>query len=396
MNLPRQKQMQTNSTPDERQVTQPQHPSAAVDSPMPRADRPSDVPGPTPDDRTAIEQGTQHTSFLGQAIPPDFDFEPEQDPRQEPAVMSADDNGTPPEPAPEASPTDRLQVRYNGQVREYDRRDAEIMLSQYLNNQSMGPVVAYAKELARQRGVQDPRELVKIIDAGIQNVQKTGQVDQQAMAQQAQTSSGQGAFESQPRPQGPDPMTMAPASAPSEAEARATVEEFFRANNLKPTQAMFNAMLNMARFGAVSAAAGQVLPAIIQDVSAMKQQYQQQAAAAQQDAVAAMADRVATELGINDAQTGQAFEAWMAETEQTFPGFRTAVSQDPAAMERAVRTFAAVREGMNYRQIKQRTESQNRSDAARATGDMIGARPSAGQVGGAPQPDFNRDMMDRL
>lgn len=182
----------------------------------------------------------------------------------------------------------------------------------------------------------------------------------------------------------------------TEEEADTAAKEFFSTNGQTPTPQVFEQMKNILLFGSQAKQIATMMPSLVQDVTAFKQDAAQSAARTRNAEIDARAATVADELKINDEATFGKFQQWLQKKNGRFPGFAKAALTSPDAMEDAIRDFAAIELGKKAIEQTEALQGAVQSDRARAGGEMVPSPGGGGRTAGDGPEDFNRKMLMEL
>lgn len=316
-------------------------------------------------------------------LPADFEAATESDPRglngegvtERTAAMRDVQEGN----QQQQNPISKLKVLFRGEEREYDETAARNMVQQFLARDN-SPMSQLTKQLQQQLGVQDEAQVAQIVARAMAFAAEKAVADRQG----GDAPAGVQALQQQQQQDSPPAQQVDVDAALSQLESE---------NGIRLPAEMRSSLATLLARANDVAKIAEAFPAITADVNAFKDNLETQRAQALASELDSVGARVAQEEGLNDEEDYPAYEQYVAEQNQMFPGYAQTTSSNPKALEKSLRDFAKIRKGQKLAadQAAMQQQVQNKTNLALGDTSVIAARG-----GPAREVDFNRSMMDSL
>lgn len=369
----------------EAEVTAQKNPgSGAITDPNQAVNPPANAPTPPTDaeanpDKSGFSAAERLRS--NDRMPVDFDFEVTTNPDPRDGAEAGDANAQEMGSVEEDAVSRMLRIKFRGQEEDIPEDKAITMLQQFKSmDAKYGPMMELARTISEQTGVNDPSQIAAIMAQGMMKMNE---------------GSGQEPEAATPPPEATDPRVMERNVKTNEAASSAATE-FFEENGLQPTDAAYRAMTNIFKYADSIEQAATVLPTLMEDVRSFKQQQEIAAQQSQQTLVDAQASATAQELGIDDEQTFNDYVSWVEMQEQMFPGYKSAIGNNPKAIDKSIRDYHAITSGSRNAADQAVMKKQVERDIARAGGETVASRGSDEPMSGAQKGNFSEQMLDLL
>ena len=360
--------------------------SGAITDPNQAANPPENAPQPPSDAEANPDKDGLRAAdrlYANDRLEADYDFEVMQDvdPREDrqPEDANQQELGEDAEGA-----IDRmLKIKYRGKEEEIPEADAITMVQQFkMMDNKYGPILELARKLSDQTGEKDPEQIALMM---AQNFGALSQgVDNSASPQEAPVQAPQ-----------VNPEVMQMQNQASKEDARQKAQAFFDDNGLTPTEDAMASMQNMILYGDQMSTIASMLPSMMSDIEAFKQQQAQNVMQSQRSLVDSTASATAQELGIDTEQEFNDYISWVEEQEQFIPGYKEIISANPKAMDKSIRDYHAIATGNRNTQEQAAMKRNVEKTIQRAGGETVASRGSDAP-GGPPPKDFNDEIMNLI